>query len=54
MTKRKLMLSISDASLKRIEEILSKCRFYRDDTGLVIEEAIDLIYKSLLSKKFKR
>jgi hypothetical protein len=54
MTRKRLTLSISPASLKRIEEILSKCRFYRDDTGLVLEEAIDHIYKSLLSKNFKR
>jgi hypothetical protein len=54
MTNKKISLSVSSSSDKRIEEILAKCRFYRDDINLMVEEAIDNLYKSLLSKGFKR
>jgi len=51
---KKVSLSISSSSLRRIEDILAKCRFYRDDIGILVEEAIENLYKTLLSKGFKR
>jgi len=54
MTLKKISVSISSSSAKRIDEILSKCRYYRDDVNILFEEAIDSIYKSLSSKNFKR
>ena len=54
MNNKKISISITSSSLRRIEDILAKCRFYRDDINILVEEAIENIYKALLSKGFKR